>query len=108
MTNQYDPIRMTTNRSSATANSKTSTLTLGPPNKARSVPVKPTTIPIEPVISTVFIKALSSFLPVLRVLMRAQPQRHVGRLHSLRYHAHQIVIQRIEVGLVPELCRELF
>src|SRR5215204_7191787 len=53
-TNQYAPISMTRNRSSATANSTYSTLTLPPPNKVKRVPVKPTTIPMEPVMSIVF------------------------------------------------------
>src|SRR5215203_7286281 len=55
-TNQYAPISMTRNRNSATTNSRYSTLTLPPPNKVNSVPAKPTTIPIEPVMSIVFSK----------------------------------------------------
>ena len=47
---------MTRNRSSATANSRYSTLTLPPPNKVNSVPAKPTTITVEPVMSIVFSK----------------------------------------------------
>ena len=37
-----------------------------------------------------------------------QPQRDVGRLHRLPYHSHQILLQRLEVRLVPELDGEGF
>jgi hypothetical protein len=33
----------------------------------------------------------------------AQPQRDVGGLHRRPHHPHQFVVQRIEVGLIPQL-----
>ena len=80
MTNQYEQISITNNKSSATANSTYSNLTLPPPNRVKSVPANPRIIPIEPVMSTVFIIALY-FLLVLRIPIGAQPHRDVGGLH---------------------------
>jgi hypothetical protein len=37
-----------------------------------------------------------------------QPERDVSRLHRLPHHPHQVVVQRVEVGLVPELGGEGF
>src|SRR5215211_5252136 len=62
MTNQYDPIRMTTNRSSITANFKYSAAWVAGPNRVRRVPENPTTSAIEPAINTVLIMAPSSLL----------------------------------------------
>ena len=44
----------------------------------------------------------------LRWLVWAQPQRDVRGLHRLPHHAHQIVVQRFQVRLVPELGGEGF
>ncbi len=37
-----------------------------------------------------------------------QPQRDVGRLHSLPYHPHKRGVQRIQICLISELSREGF
>jgi hypothetical protein len=42
-------------------------------------------------------------LPTLRSRIGAQPQRNVGGLRSLFNHAYQVVVQRIEARLVPQL-----
>src|SRR5215207_1833568 len=44
----------------------------------------------------------------LRNCARSQPQRDVGRLYRLRYYSHQIVVQRLQVFLVPQSGREGF
>src|SRR5215211_7178018 len=64
MTNQYDPIRMTKNRISITANFKYSYSAAGVfgPNRVRRVPQNPKTIAIGPAINTVFIMAPTSLL----------------------------------------------
>src|ERR671912_2922592 len=38
----------------------------------------------------------------------AQPQRDVGRLHSLPYQPHKLGVQRIQIRLISELGREGF
>src|SRR5919107_4159478 len=37
-----------------------------------------------------------------------QPQRDVGWLHRFPHHPHKVLVQRLGVRLVPELCRERF
>jgi hypothetical protein len=56
ITNQYDPIRITTNRIKATANFMYSVLSDPPPKRVRREPAKPTIIAMELVTSTVFSK----------------------------------------------------
>jgi hypothetical protein len=58
MTNQYDPIRITKNKSSMMANFTYCASRVFGPNSVRRVPQNPTTIAIEPVIRIVFIMAL--------------------------------------------------
>ena len=45
-------------------------------------------------------------LLALRSRLGAQPQRDVGRLHSLPNYPHQIIAKGIEVRLIPERRRE--
>jgi hypothetical protein len=45
---------------------------------------------------------------VLRKRIRAQPQRHMGRLHRLPYHPYKLVVQRFKIGLVSQPDREGF
>jgi hypothetical protein len=54
ITNQYNPIRITTNRINATMNSTYSELRVPPPKRVSREPAKPTIIAMEPVASTVF------------------------------------------------------
>src|SRR5918993_931043 len=64
MTNQYDPTKMTKNKSSMMANFTNCASKVFGPNSVRRVPENPTTIAIEPVISNVFmIMAPSPSLP---------------------------------------------
>src|SRR5215207_7432361 len=53
-------------------------------------------------------KSLLACLLALPGCVRAYPQRDVSRLHGLPYHSHQILIQRLEVRLVPQLDGEGF
>jgi hypothetical protein len=39
---------------------------------------------------------------LLRGSIGSQPQRDVRRLHRLSHHSHQIVGQRVEVGLIAQ------
>ncbi len=44
----------------------------------------------------------------LRRCIWAQPQRYVGRLHRLFYHAHRIIADCVQVSFVAQLGREGF
>jgi hypothetical protein len=44
----------------------------------------------------------------LRDFARTQPQRDMGRLHSLPYHPYQFAVQRLQVCLIPQSGRETF
>jgi hypothetical protein len=54
MTNQYDPTRITKNKTSMMANFTNCASKVFGPNRVRRVPENPTTIAIVPVISSVF------------------------------------------------------
>jgi hypothetical protein len=47
-------------------------------------------------------------LLALRSCGGAQPHRHMGGLHGLPYYTHQIIAQRVKVGLVTQLGGEGF
>ena len=44
----------------------------------------------------------------LRSDIGTQPQRDVRRLHGRPYHSHQVVVQRLQVRLIPQRGREGF
>src|SRR5215218_10466678 len=51
---------------------------------------------------------LSDTLALPRTAIWAEPERDVGWLHRFPHHAYQIVAQRIQIRLIPELGREGF
>src|SRR5215217_8302573 len=53
-------------------------------------------------------KVLMCLLALRSPRVGMQPQRDVGGLHRLPYHFHQILLQRLEVRLVPQLDGEGF
>src|SRR5215210_6483582 len=53
-------------------------------------------------------KVLMCLLALRSPRVGMQPQRDVGGLHRLPYHSHQILLQRLEVRLVPQLDGEGF
>src|SRR5215212_6806211 len=86
---------------------------------------KPTSATIPAAVSTIGIVALivpSNFpsgvglhpsdvrsmgkLLTLLCPIRWQPQGDVGRLHRLPNHPHQVVVERLQVRFVTQLCRE--
>jgi hypothetical protein len=47
-------------------------------------------------------RALPNLLLAFRSSVGAQPERDVGRLHRLPYHARKVVAQRLQVRLVAK------
>jgi hypothetical protein len=45
-------------------------------------------------------------LLALRTCLGAQPERGVGGLHGVSHHPHEVVVQRPQVRLIPQLRRE--
>src|SRR5215212_9992995 len=83
---------------------RSTSATSAPSSRARRAAITPAGPPPTTITSNILRLTFSgSHRPVPR---RSQPERSVLRLHRAPYHSHQLVAQRLEVRLLPQLGAE--